>query len=458
MHRGTVKVALLAGMACCLLLSGTAQAGNSEVDMLQQKLAEMQARLATLEEQNAEEARRAEIREVLEEMDADAAARGGLPGWMDNLEFYGDLRLRYEGWCIDEDVPEGSNRRTKDRNRFRFRLRFGIKKHFLNEQLEVGFRLASGSSSNPTSTNQTFTGGFSEKQIWIDRAYAKYTPDCVPGLMVIGGKYGWPWHTSKFFWDSDINVEGFYAEYSPEIHDMVEPFGGLGYFVVNESRTGDDVDMLSYSAGARVKYNGIKGHFAANLWNWNDYRVAFPGAALTVPAGVATVSNNNVYLGDADDFTVINLDASVGATVSNIPVKAFFSWAHNCDSNFDIDADGDGDPDEDRDNAYAMGVTVGQAKKQGDWAATLAYGWIEANALPGAFVDSDFSAFTGGTNVKGWKAGGKYMLTDFLTLAVTYFNTQPIDGDLVQINDYDGDLDDEFDEGHLVQVDLVFEF
>ena len=47
-----------------------------------------------------------------------------------------------------------------DRNRDRFRLRFGAK-IAVNEETELGFKLASGASGDPISNNQTFTDTFS---------------------------------------------------------------------------------------------------------------------------------------------------------------------------------------------------------------------------------------------------------------------------------------------------------
>ncbi|MFO7902329.1 MAG: putative porin, partial [Pirellulaceae bacterium] len=73
------------------------------------------------------------------------------------------------------------------RNRARFRLRFGIKKTWLDDQIEVGFRLASGSDDDPTSTNQSFDNFWSTKPVWIDLAYATWRPKAIKGLTVTGG-------------------------------------------------------------------------------------------------------------------------------------------------------------------------------------------------------------------------------------------------------------------------------
>ena len=75
-----------------------------------------------------------------------------------------------------------------------------------------------------------------------------------------------------------------------------------------------------------------------------------------------------------------------------------------------------------QDNAFAVGVKYGQNKKKGDWSVKYRYARIEANALPGMFVDDDF----GGTNRQGHVIGAEYSILDNLTTGVNLFFTEPI--------------------------------
>lgn len=95
--------------------------------------------------------------------------------WVDRINFKGDLRLRYE--MIDLDgAPE--------RNRMRFRTRFGLSAKVADD-VKFVFQLASG-GGDPVSTNQTFDGGFSSKDIGIDLAYIDWK--ITDGLNFFGGK------------------------------------------------------------------------------------------------------------------------------------------------------------------------------------------------------------------------------------------------------------------------------
>src|SRR5690606_6597470 len=60
----------------------------------------------------------------------------GLPAWIEDVQFGGDFRGRYDS--IAGDAPG-----VVTRNRFRYRLRVGMEAR-LADQFEVGFKLVSG--------------------------------------------------------------------------------------------------------------------------------------------------------------------------------------------------------------------------------------------------------------------------------------------------------------------------
>ncbi len=89
-----------------------------------------------------------------------------LPEWVKMVTLFGDVRIRNETFFQDG---------TKDRIRQRFRLRFGAKIN-PNDEMEFGFKLASGNANDPISNNQTFTDEFTFKNINIANAYVKLSP------------------------------------------------------------------------------------------------------------------------------------------------------------------------------------------------------------------------------------------------------------------------------------------
>ncbi|HOF18065.1 MAG TPA: putative porin [Phycisphaerae bacterium] len=373
------------------------------------RIREQEARLAELEESRragatSQDAQREAIKKVLAEMKTDASTRSNLPGWLDNLKFGGDFRLRYQGDCFNWGSTDSAQKKT--RSRARYRLRVGATKTWLDDQLEVVFRLASGESEDPTSTNQSFTGNYSDKPVWIDLAYAKYSPSAVKGLSVTGGKMKNPWRMNEIFMDSDVNPEGFWAEYQARKFGSVQPFVGAGYFVLRESSS--DFDTTMYGVQGGVKWDVAKDvrYTAAGYWQDYDH----------YDTSGASARGNDSPLTHVPSFGVIGLANSLEIKAFGRPLSFYFDWAHNC-AEADSVTDYAG-----ANNAYYAGVKYGKNKKKGDWSAKYCYAYVEANSLPGNFVDSDF----GHANRKGHVLKGEYNLLDDLTVGAALLLTEPI--------------------------------
>ena len=134
-------------------------------------LQQMQKRLEQLEaSQKAQERRVDEKISKAVESKQIAALPDSLK-WAKNIKWSGDFRYRHES--IDDNTAATK----RDRNRIRARLKMEAR---INDEWNAIFRLASGSSDSPTSTNQTLgdsaSDSFSSKEIWLDWAYADYHP------------------------------------------------------------------------------------------------------------------------------------------------------------------------------------------------------------------------------------------------------------------------------------------
>ncbi len=444
---------LVVGVGMLLMLSlaapSWAQAQDSNDDLnttlqaLKQRIKDQDRRLAELESREAESKNvltKDDVRKVVDEMYADAAKRGnGMPKWAENLKFSGDFRLRYDSQIYDFAAKGSpSSDGQKDRNRARYRLRFGLVKTWMEDQMEVGFRLASGNSNDPTSTNQTLgeSGagevGFAKRPIWVDLAYAKYAPKEIKGLSITGGKMKNPMLFNDVFFDTDVNPEGFWAEYKPTFGNLT-PFVGGGYFLIKETNQGTsttdsyDVDMWAVQMGATYAFSPDLKYTLFGLYNgYSTYDDS------------VNATNGNDTLSKITNFRTITVGNKVDFNLFKIPFSVFFDWAHNC-ANSDPTPKYDGES-----NAYAVGLNIGENKKKGDWSLKYRYGYIQANSLPGQYVDSDF----GFANRKGHVFGGAYNITDDLTAGVSVYYTSPIHA---VSNPNEGDTT-------TIQGDLVWKF
>ncbi len=154
-----------------------------------------------------------------------------LPGWIQTLKWSGDLRLRNEFDVFDKsntnefldfaafnasgptDInpdtnPNGLpflNTRKNRENLWVLRARLGVDAT-LSDRVQVGVRLATGRDNGPVSTNNTLGGGFSKKDLWLDRAYVTLTPVSYGSVTL--GRMPNPFFSTDLVYDDDLNFDG----------------------------------------------------------------------------------------------------------------------------------------------------------------------------------------------------------------------------------------------------------
>ena len=395
-------------------------AGNSnQFETLQNQLTELRQVLAQQQKIIAKQGQeleslklKLEPREKPVYVTSPAGSAAALPAWADGLKMGGDFRLRYEG--INE-----SNEANRDRNRFRFRLRYGIEKQ-LNQDFIFGFRLATGTATDPTTPNQTLTGDFTPKNIFIDRAYVKYQPgflkEKVPHLKsteIGAGKVANPYLDSSgiMLWDPDVNPEGIYESAETSFYGgRFRPFAILGQFVVNENAAATDAEMFAYQGGYRLELSSdVKKPLTwTSALAFYDYSDVTNSSNFTVSG--TSLAGGNTTLGSTDlaagDFKVLNIYQDLKFGLASLPVKLFGEYDQNLtDHTFDPVR---------RNHAYQYGLVLGNAKAKGDWQVNWYYAYIEPNALYAAFTESDFGG--GHVNQMGNNFETYYMLTNFMKL------------------------------------------
>ncbi len=337
--------------------------------------------------------------------------------WSDKLTLKGDLRYRYE--YIDQ---EGKTERT--RNRIRARVGLEAKP---SDEVKVGVGLSTSEGGDPVSSNQTLGDGGSRKDIYFDYAYLSYSPVEVKGLKLTGGKMHNPFYMpADLVFDGDLNPEGVALQYTLGVADGFDLSVNGGYIWLEErSSDEDDAMMTGAQLVAALKTEGMTAKFGAGLYTFNNVE----GYGLLVDE---TKAYGNDTVGGEEDlvtgeespllyatgFDIMDLAAEIGLNVG-IPVKLYGDYAVNNDA----DAD---------DTGYMAGIKLGATKEPGSVSLDYNYRELEANAVLGAWTDSDFIG--GGTDGKGHKISLAVQLTKVLTGAVTYFKN---DKGLENSKDYD---------------------
>jgi hypothetical protein len=354
---------------------------------------------------------------------------GGADKWLKDLKFKGDLRLRYE---------PASNARSAatDVNRFRFRLRYGFEKMF-SEEFKVGFRMASGGTTDPTSTNQTFDAAFANKTITIDAAYAIYNPKWaligpISDVEIGAGKVDNPLSQvhSWLTWDSDVTPEGIYEKSTARLlktENLTTDIEGLaGQWVINEdtarAANSGDAELFTFSGGLVNKFTHEDLKNPITLKNYVNYElsrgIGKVGSSRTATAyaidGV-NMRNNDLYtVVNTGDLGVLSFYNELAWKIDPLPkFKLFYEYGQNTKAHMINDR---------QRHLYVVGGKLGDAKKKGEWELGYTYGHLEKNSTFSVWADSDF----GFTNRRGSVVKAGYALTDYLTLNGAAFLTQAI--------------------------------
>ena len=427
------------------VMAAAQDAKADELDDLKQQLAEqqkmllkMQQRLDQLERQQAAPVAPADkkqleqmVTKMFEEKKSDFVA----PDWVNRIKWSGDFRYRYEGF---DDTDNGVNDK---RNRNRIRARLGLKAK-LNDEWDTIFRIASGSSESPTSTNQTIgdSGGndqgdaFSSKGICLDLAYADWHPESYPGLNVFMGKMKNPFYKvgkNQLIWDGDVNPEGGAFSYGYDVGDSAKATLVGGAFWLQERDEDADAGYFGIQARLKQKLDADR-HWLAGVSYYDIGNIdgeTVPGSLGTNFRGNTAAAGGTTY---RYDYDIVEGFAEYGWKFGETPMSVFGSYVENLAA------------PSNRNTGFLVGFKVNKANKPGSWEFGYNYRDIESDAVFAGLNDSDF--IDGGTDGVGHKLNYKYQLAKNVQGGLTLF-----------LNDRKrpGERNEKFER---LQADLIFKF
>jgi hypothetical protein len=400
----------------------------------------------------------------------------GMPDWVTSMKFGGDVRGRYENF-------NSSNPAFVDRNRFRYRLRFGAVAT-LKDNFEVGLRLTSSEPTgsfggDPISGNTTFSDNASKKFVYIDQAYGRWNAINGPVMSAIFtiGKMENPFVLSDMVFDADYTPEGAAQQFAFALSETHKLSFNLGEFVLDEiSNSNSDpflfgaqirldsawskeiATSLGVSALAITDSQSLRGSFTTPARTASIGGTTYElDRANTTDATVPDVNRGNTRSADGfllNNFNPIIADASVTYTLKSFPmyhgafpIKFGGEFMHNPGA-------------ERNNNGYWAGAQFGKSGKKGLW--DLSYRWkhLEGDAWWEELTDSDFGAlyqsapaggrngYGSGTNVEGHIVKASYSPFASFTVSLTYFATTLID---------ETPADSKSDVGRL-QLDAIWKF
>ncbi len=360
----------------------------SEVDILLDKLVEK----GVLSGVEAGQIRR-EMAETKEERNKQLA-KEIVPDSARNWKWKGDIRLRNE---YRNRVGTG-----RDVNRQRLRLRYGFDAK-VNDQVRVAARIATGATTNPISTNDTFDDFFNKKPFNLDLAYVEYSPEIpeVSKLAVAGGIMENPqWTVGPMVWDPDLNFDGVAAKVAQEM-GTVTLFSNNGVFALDSDETEPATLWVTQGGVSMKPFDSSEDEMLKNLKltaaiAYDDYM----NVSTSAKAGTDPITNFSTNTSSSKDFNLLNPSCEIASQIAGYPLSVYGDWVRNVSAGSRVN------------NGYLFGLKFGKAKNPWSltdgWEAGYFREWLESDAVFDEFTDSDFGG--GGTNVKGH--------VYFITLAV----------------------------------------
>lgn len=441
-----------------------------------------------------------------------------VPEWTQRIKFSGDIRGRYDGtsfpkgnitgydvadaWDfnaintgkpIDVSATTVANDRYRNvdqnRDRMRLRARLGVDAD-IGEGFSSGIRLATGSGSDPVSTNQSLGGSggnFSKYQVWLDRAFIHWDgmKDEDKALGINVGRFNNPFFATDLIWDGDLGFDGVAATGRYQVAKGVTPFVTVGAFPVYNTdfnlssdqpnkENSHDKWLFGAQAGTDWKPSqdvgvklGVAYYYFSNiegkesspcaLWDssvacdTDSFRPSFAQkgntymSLRTEAAGRTTADTSTYqYFGLATPFRELALtgrfdyDGLKPQGYRPLRVSVDGEFVKNLGFNKkrldelawnNVVCDSSGTCSyEGGDSGYLARVTVGMSKlaERWDWQANLAYKYVESDAVVDGLTDSDFGL--GGTNLKGFIFGADMALAPNVWTSFRWMSADNISG------------------------------
>jgi hypothetical protein len=447
-----------------------------KIDAMQRQIAEQQAAIEALRTQlqeskaQAEEQVSALVDEAVQSRGLAAAGGGAVftaPEWIENINFIGSLRLRYE--YVERDAKSDSYSNgyrcgcygvDETEKRFQTLFRLGIKWTAPSENWEVAAGLVTG--MDEAESDSSYYGRYGSSMsyeadkegayvndswnqnspwesgaVWFDYIYAKHTWDAF-SLML--GQTPNPFVTTWMMFDPDLRPTGATAMYSSDMF-----FATIGAYNLQSdattpgSRNDSLANMYAGQLGVTLEAEPVQALVALSYYHYDN--------EVSEAAAYGWDHNNP----EDYDYEIGALYAEVKGTVEEVALKAYGEVAMN----FGADKDNGsmtqlsmmpppGYDAEDGDLAWIAGAEVGA------FGLTLgyAYCYIEGDSIPWFAVDNDWATgLMAGTNVEGHRIGISYDVTKHCSVGATAILTQWIEDSVYS-----------YDDGEVYQFDVNYRF
>ncbi|MDM7948574.1 putative porin [Hydrogenophaga sp.] len=440
-----------------------AKATVAEVQRIEPSTVRVQLVPESVRKQIAEQVREEVVSQAKAERWGDVNA---VPEWVDRFRLEGDVRLGYQrDMFADGNAPElffqaagqDVDNTTEDRDRGRLRARLGIAARVTTD-LSANLRLVTGSTGDPVSTNQTLGNSNGKLGFALDRAFLRWRPtQDYAGLSASAGRIPNPFFSTDLVWDDDLSFDGLAVQLEDSVAStkVWRPFATAGVFPLQDiERSLSNRAKSKYMIGAQtgvewVPSNDLRAKLGLAVYDFRNISGELNPVGLSANDETAprvrqkgntlfNISNPQVAGGPfalASDYKVLSLTGVVDYRLFD-PAHVILSADFVRNIGFDAARiqSRSGLAVNREDKGYLVRVAVGMPSMllKDDWQLSLAYRYLESDAVVDAFTDSDFHL--GGTNSKGFIVGAQYGLSRNTWLSGRWLSSREISGLPLSIN------------------------
>ena len=293
--------------------------------------------------------------------------------------FFADARFRQES-IFQAGSP----------SRYRYRLRFRMGGNFpVHPKVNLGFRMVTGATDDPTTGNVDLDGYFSKKGFNLDRLFLRYSPNS--SLTVTMGKFANPFEHVELVFHNDVQMEG--AAQQIRLNDVgfiSQVQGNLGQFILAETKGGPDTNL--FAGQLFVKGFQLKGlTFGATLYEYRNE----DNIAQAVEDGRLAGGDTNARIGAGTGtsaypfgFRILEGLAKYELEIETVPVWFLAAYAQNRLADLD-------------DKAYWFEFGVGPILRLHKLRALYHYVWVEQQSMISNYNNADiFNPNTHGHELK----------------------------------------------------------
>ena len=434
-----------------------------------------------ISKQVADEVKPAVVEGVVQQAKAEGwGVPGAMPEWLSRVRVSGDVRVRGQSDLYSSDnaptasvyldhnainaagglQAAGQNaflNVTHDQERLRVRARFGAEVE-ATPDWHVGVRVATGSSTDPSSESQTLGTTAARYNVGFDQAYIRYQHDDASKFRLVtvsAGRFANPWLSpTELIFARDLTFEG--VAYTGRTSfgqgsgaDRSAGFLTLGAFPVqfvplasNRSKwllaaqLGGDLHFTSADTlRAAIGYYDFQ-HMAGvyntipdlGLYNYTAPQFLRYGNTVFNIANSSTNSDARLYA-LAANFRLVDLAASYAHSTGRYSVGLNAQAVKNIGYNVNDVYNRTGITQSARNKGYVVDAGFGDpdpAARAFAWRATFGYRYVQRDAVLDAWTDADFHE--GGTNAQGYYLVGDLGLAKNVWLRLRYLAANEIDG------------------------------